>query len=43
MDEAEKQISDIEDKVMEKNDTEKERGKQRPKVMIQDLENSVTY
>ena len=42
MDEAEQQISDIEDKIMENNEAEK-RWKQRQKIMIQDLENSVTY
>ena len=43
LDKAEQRIGGIYDKIMEKNDTEKERGKQKPKVMIQDLENSVTY
>ena len=42
MEEAEQQISDIEDKIVENNEAEK-RGKQRQKIMIQDLKNSVTY
>ena len=41
MDEAEQQISNTEDKIMVNNEAEKK--KQRQKIMIQDLENSVTY
>ena len=42
MDQVEQQISNTDDKVIENNKGGK-RGKQRQKVMIQDLENSVTY
>ena len=42
MDETEKQVGDIEDKIMENNKGEKRR-ETKEKIMIQDLENSVTY
>ena len=40
MDEAELQISDLEDKIMENNESDK-RGKQREKITLPDLENTV--
>ena len=40
MDEAEQWISDIDDKIIMK---QKKGGKQRQKIMTQDLENLVTY